>query len=252
MIFGWQPIDLRVPLAFQTRSDHPDIDSFLSSRAATFASARTALERVRNAMIVQRRASANAFMYQVGDLVQISTRVLHPRPSVGSIPKIQPLYIGPFELSEVRGPKSLSVLLPASYAVNNAFNFEDVRPWLSHAVQSLEPEHPPVLPHASANPILKILDRRRLPGRLPAGIDLIDIPCEYQVLRQSRDLEWRPSSSSLLYEEPAHEKLVAFEIRYSRDPSRPCNPVDEYPADDEYESPDEYPIAYHEELSQRL
>ena len=96
------------------------------------------------------------------------------------------------------------------------------------------------------------MDRRRLPGRLPAGVDLIDIPCEYQVLRQSGDLEWLPSSSSLLSEEPAHEKLVAFEIRYSRDPSRPCNPVDDYPADGAYESPDEYPIAYHEELRQRL
>ena len=44
LLFGWQPIDLRIPLAFQTDSQHPDIHSFLSSRVAVFASARTAME----------------------------------------------------------------------------------------------------------------------------------------------------------------------------------------------------------------
>jgi transposase InsO family protein len=36
LLFGWQPIDLRVPIAFQQHSDHSDIDSFLSSCAVTF------------------------------------------------------------------------------------------------------------------------------------------------------------------------------------------------------------------------
>jgi hypothetical protein len=76
LLSGWQPIDLRVPLAFQAHSNHPDIDSFLSSRAASFASARTALEPARKAMIAQRNAPANAHQYSVGDHVKISTAVL--------------------------------------------------------------------------------------------------------------------------------------------------------------------------------
>jgi hypothetical protein len=115
LLFGWQPIDLRVPIAFQTRSDHPDIDSYLSSRAATFASARTALERARKAMIAQRNASANAHQYNVGDQVKISTRVLQPKGDE-NVNKMQPLYVGPFEVSRLLGPKTLSVHLPDSYA----------------------------------------------------------------------------------------------------------------------------------------
>lgn len=251
LLFGWQPIDLRVPLAFQTSSDHPDIDSFLSSRVAVFESARTAMEKARKAMITQRNASANAHSYKVGDLVKISTRVLRPRPSAGSVPKLQPLYIGPFEVTCVLGPKTISVDLPESYAVNNAFNLEDVRPWLNHEAQSLEPEYPVIEPHPSSNPITKLLDRRRLPGRVPAGVELIDIPCEYQVLRTNGDVEWLPASSSLFSEEPARSFVLTFELRYARDSLRPCDSVDQYPADADYESPDEYPIALYEQLQQR-
>jgi hypothetical protein len=101
------------------------------------------MERVRKAMISQRNASANALVYQVGDLVKISTRVLQPREKA-VFKKMQPLYIGPFEVTRLLGPITVSVLLPESYAVNNAFNFEDIRPWLSHECQSLEPEYPAV------------------------------------------------------------------------------------------------------------
>jgi hypothetical protein len=45
---------------------------------------------------------------------------------------------------------------------------------------------------------------------------------------------------------------MAFELRYASDPSRPCNQVEDYPADEGYESPDEYPIALHEELAERF
>jgi hypothetical protein len=232
------------------RSAHPDIDSFLSNRAATFASARTALEQARKAMITQGNASANAHVYKVGDLVKISSRVLQPR--VGTIPKMQPLYVGPFEVSHLLGPKKLSVQLPESYAVISAFNFENVRPWFDHAAHSFEPQYPAVEPHASANPVVKILDRRRLPGRLPAGVELLEIPCECQVLRRRGKVEWLPSSSSALSDAQIRQQVVEFELRFPRDPARPCNSVAEYPTEDGYASPDEYPIASYEDLHSRL
>jgi hypothetical protein len=71
-------------------------------------------------MIAQRNASANAHVYTVGDLVYMSSRVLQPR--VSTLPKMQPLYVGPLEVSHPLGPKTLSVQLPESYAVHNAFN----------------------------------------------------------------------------------------------------------------------------------
>jgi transposase InsO family protein len=253
LLFGSQPIDLRVPIAFQTRSNHPDIDSYLSSRAATFSTARAALERARQEMIAQRNASVHAHQYQVKDQVKISTRVLQPRGSE-NVRKMQPLFVGPFEVSRLLGPKTLSVHLPDSYAVNNAFNFEDVRPWLDHAAHAYEPDYPAVHAHASCNPIMKVLDRRRLPGRLPAGVELIDIPCEYQVLRSNGDMEWLQSSASALDDEMVYQKVKEFELRYPRDPSRPCNTIQDYSVKSGYESPDELPVVlaneYHKKKSQ--
>jgi hypothetical protein len=164
---------------------------------------------------------------------------------------MQPLEVGPFEVTRLLGPKTLSVLLPESYAVNNAFDFENVRPWFSHACQSLEPEYPAVEPHPSANPIIRILDRRRLSGRMPAGVEFLDIQCEYRVTRQNGNVEWQLSSSSELANERVHQEVVAFEIRYSRNFYLPCNPVADHPElSDGYNSGDELPIADFERLSQ--
>jgi hypothetical protein len=90
------------------------------------------------------------------------------------------------------------VQLPDSYAVNNAFNFEDARPWFDHAAHSYEPQYPAVERHVSANPVVKTVNRSRLPRRLPAGLQLLDIPCEYQVLQRRGNVEWRTSSYSAL------------------------------------------------------
>jgi hypothetical protein len=135
--------------------------------------------------------------------VKVSTRVLQPKGDE-NVSKMQPLYVGPFEVSSLRGPKTLSVHLPDSHAVNNAFNFEDVRPWLHHAAHAYEPAYPAVHPHASANPTSKVLDRRRL----PAGVEVIDIPSEYQVLRRNSDMEWLQSSASALSDEAAYQELL--------------------------------------------
>jgi len=108
LLFGWQPIDIRVPLVFQQRSDHSDIDSFLTDRACMFANARAALERARDAMIKQRKASNNAHHYKVGQQVKISTRVLRPRLGQNAIPvrKLDPQFLGPFTVTALLGPKN--------------------------------------------------------------------------------------------------------------------------------------------------
>ena len=202
-------------------------------------------------MITQRNASANAHVYAVGDSVKISTRVLHPRDKGKG--KMQPHFIGPFVVSKLLGSKTLSVELPDGYDVNNAFNFEDLRPWFDHDAHTLDPEYPAVEPHPSLNPVLSVVNRRRLPGRLPAGVDIMDIPCEYQVLRKNGDVEWISYSSfQLVDSDVAKQKVVQFELRYPRSETRPCSPVSDYSDDDGYESPDEYPIAEHSELEQCL
>jgi hypothetical protein len=244
ILHGWHPIDLRVPLAFQTESPHPDFDSYLSARTADFAKAQTALIKARRVMTQQRNASANAYVYAVGDLVNISVRVLQPRFLCR---KMQLLYLGPFEVTSLLWPRTLSVSLPDSYTVNNAFNFEDVRPWVSHAAHRLEPDYPAVHAHESNNPIVKILNRRRAPGRLPAGIDIQDIPAQYQVLWTNGDVVWLPLSSSLFEGKKVRSLVTSFEIRYPRDFGRPCERVGEY-SEDEADSSDEYPISLPESV----
>ena len=98
--------------------------------------------------------------------------------------------------------------LPASCAVKNAFPFEDIRPWLDHTAHVFKPEYPAVLPHVPANPVFNILDRHRLPGRLPADVELIDIPDLYQVLRQNGAMERLPSSTSQLSDEPGFQSVM--------------------------------------------
>ena len=121
--------------------------------------------------------------------------------------------------------------------------FEDIRPWLDHVAHAFEPDYPAVLPEVSANPVINILDRRRLPGRLPADVELIDIPCEYQVLRQNGAMEWLPSSSSELSDEPGFQTMVDFELCYPRNPPLPCSPVQNYAEASGYYSPDALPLA---------
>ena len=74
-------------------------------------------------------------------------------------------------------------------------------------------------------------------------------------LRASGDIQWLPHSASELHDdEAARQQLIAFEIRFPRDPSRPCNPIADYPVESDpgYESPDEFPLALHQDLSERL
>jgi hypothetical protein len=177
------------------------------------------MERARKAMISQRKASANAHFYSIGDQFKTSTRVLKPCESPGSKAKMQQLHIGPFEVTCLLGPKSLPVHLADTYSVDSAINFEDVRPWFDHdAHANLEPEYPDVQSQPASNPIIAVVSRRRLCGRVSAGVELLDIPCGYQVLRRHGKVEGLPSSASqLLVDDFARHSLVKFELRFPRD-----------------------------------
>jgi hypothetical protein len=161
--------------------------------------------------------------------------------------------MGPFQVTRLLGRKTLSVHLLDTYSVNNAFNFEDIRPWFDQDVHALEPEYSAVRSQPASNPILAVVHRRRLCSRLSAGVELLDKPFEYQVLWCNGTVEWLPSSASqLLDDDSARHIVVKFELRYPCDNLRPCNSIKDYPEDEGYESPDEYPIALHEQLFDRL
>jgi hypothetical protein len=66
----------------------PGVESWLLSRRDEFAQAHIALERVRQAMRRDRRASARAHSYEAGDLVKVSTRVLPLRASSAQSPNL--------------------------------------------------------------------------------------------------------------------------------------------------------------------
>jgi hypothetical protein len=119
----------------------------------------------------------------------MSTRVQKRRGSTGSKAKTQQLYIGPFEVTCLLGPESLSVHLPDTYSVNNAFDFEDLRPWFDTDGHALEPEYPAVLSQPALSPIIAVVNRRLLCSRFSADVELLYIPCECQVLQDNGKVE---------------------------------------------------------------
>jgi hypothetical protein len=101
-------------------------------------------------------------------------------------PKMQPLYAGSFEFSHLHAPETMSVYFPELCTVNNASNFTDIRPKFHHAAHFFESKYPAVEPHASANPIVRVVNCRRLPGPSPSGMQLLGIPSEHQVFGARR------------------------------------------------------------------
>jgi hypothetical protein len=146
----------------------------------------------------------------------------------------------------------VTVNLPDTYLVNNAFNLEDVRPWLQHDSQLVDCDLPPVQADYLHNTVVSIVDRRKFPGRMPEGTPFLDLPCEYLVLRRDNTTQWYPSSSSILQSPEARKAILDFEWRYQRDATRPCGGVSAYPeVQVDYDSPDEYPFALRKELESR-
>jgi hypothetical protein len=118
------------------------------------------------------------------DLVKVSTRVLDPHGPGHQVPKLQPKYLGPFQVIELIG-SSVKVSLPEPFSfVHNVFNTNDIRPWLSVTEQDFEVTFPACLKSA-LNPICSILDRKQAAGRLPKNLDfLLLIPAQYFVVQK--------------------------------------------------------------------
>jgi hypothetical protein len=254
LLYGWHPTDIRVPLVFQNPSMHPDIDLYLSQRAGAFKAAQAALEKARSVMIAARGASSNAHVYKVGDLIKISTKAMKPKTTISIPKKFQPLFIGPFTITSFKGPKTVCIDLPANYRINNAFNTDNIRPWLHHDSQPSNPRlQPPLHDSSSCNPVIAILDRRHC-GRVPTDTPFLQIPCENFVLRESGELTWLSYQHVDLESASVRELIIAFECRYQRDMSRPCNGVSSYDEmdDDGYESPDEVPLGLRKEIVENL
>jgi hypothetical protein len=152
--------------------------------------------------------------------------------------------------------KTVTLELPPEYRVNNAFNFEDIRPWLSHTLQPSSAYHPVIEPHQDFNRITTILDRRPGPARHHSAADFTDPleqPCEYLVLRENGEMGWTPHSSSEWEDVKAREFVIAFECRYPRELERPCIGVKDYPeVDPDYDSPDEMPLGLRKRVKEVL
>jgi hypothetical protein len=129
LLFGWSPRDLRAPLLSpDMRCGDRDIEQWLRDRKSEFKQAQLSMEAARKAMIRAHKAASFPTEYKIGDQVKDSPDALPARcPSTVS-QKLQPKYIGPFTVLNVRG-KVLHLQMPKSYAqVHDKFNVEQVRP----------------------------------------------------------------------------------------------------------------------------
>jgi hypothetical protein len=84
-----------------------DVDTILSRYKTDFAKARVSLEKARQRMIRAARGSPNAFEYEVGDLVKMSTRTLEPQALNSQVAKLQPKFLDPFEVIELVGSSAV-------------------------------------------------------------------------------------------------------------------------------------------------
>jgi transposase InsO family protein len=228
LLFGWTPRDIRAPLAaFNPISKSlPDVESWLLSRRDEFEQAHIARERVRQGLRRDRKASARAHSYEVGDLVKVSTRVLPFRVSPAQTPKLLPLWLGPFKVLEHVGHGAYRLDLPDPYShTHPVFNVADIRPWLTSDMQVFEQHFPAIPLHPSANPVIQVLDRRRSPGRVPKDLPVEDSPAKYLVLRRDGTQEW---ISKVHLTQQERWKVVQFETAYPRSTALPCESVVRY------------------------
>ena len=205
-------------------------------------------------MIRRHKASARAHVYNVGDLVKVSTSVLLIKRTPTQSGKLTQKYVGPFDVIAVSQHGTVTLNLPQHYSrVHNVFNVCDVRPWMHDGTNEIDVSYPAVLPQPSYNPVVQILDRQRAPGRIPAHLSsLLDIHAEYFVVRHDGSTEWLHQSR---LQEPEERILVKeFERRYKRTEDKKCVSVKHYKGlvedyDEDYGSDDEVDLAWENQLS---
>jgi hypothetical protein len=109
------------------------------------------------------------------------------------------------------------------------------------------------MPHPSFHRVIQVLDRKRF-GRSPANpANLLDIPAQYLVVRQSGSTEWIRQS---FLADPESVRLVArLQMLFPRDSRRRCDPISNHPEVlDSYESTveEDVPDCFFDAVSSRL
>jgi hypothetical protein len=251
LLFGWSPQDLRAPLSCpdaKTSGDR-DIEQWLRDRKSELKKAQLSMEAARQAMIRARKAAPYPTVYKKGDKVKVSTSSLPVRCASTTSEKLQPKYIGPFTVLDVQG-KVLRLQMPRAYSqVHDKFNVEQVRPWLHSGDNVIDPDLPEIAPHPSLNPVVQVLDRKKI-GRPPKRIaSHLDIPAQYLVVHKDGSMEWVRGSH---LKTGVEKRLVKdFEFRFKRTDKLPCNPVKDYPvrlAEEDARSDDELDIGHYQDI----
>ena len=104
--------------------------------------------------------------YVPGALVWLSTKNIQLEGSR----KLQPRYIGPFEIDKVLNPVSVRLKLPQDLAIHPTFHVSLIKPF----VEGTRPEPPPPPIHVDSHSefeVSKILDSKRVNGKLYYLVD---------------------------------------------------------------------------------
>ena len=112
--------------------------------------------------------------------------------------------------------------------------------------RTVEVDYPDVTAHPTLNPVVQVLNRKRMAGRQPRALaSLMDIPAQYLVVRRDGSTSWIRGTALSGPEDI--ELLKKFELRYKRTKDLPCDPIAAYsPAmqmPDDYVSEDELDLA---------
>jgi transposase InsO family protein len=226
-LFGWTPTDLRAPFqahALQLSTACGKVDKWLKTRAAQLEEARVSLEYARQAMLRAHKKGLTSYDYKPGDQVKVSTEHLVPRAASTQRPKLQPRFVGPFEIIEQVNPGAYRLKLPASYiAVHDVFNEAQLRPWFEReGSRMLSDELPPVHAHPALNSVVQVLDRKKY-GRAPKNCHVLDIPAQFLCVRKDGTTEWVAGKD---LSEPEDKRLLReFEWRFPRSTKLPCESV---------------------------
>jgi hypothetical protein len=257
-LFGWTPTDLRAPFqaaALKLNTDCSPVDRWLKSRASELEKARVSMEYARQAMLRAHKKGIVSYDYKKGDQVKVSTEHLTPRGASTQRPKLQPRYVGPFEVMECVNAGAYRLKLPDSYvAVHDVFNESQLRPWFDReGSRILSDEFPPVHAHPALNTVVQVLDRRKH-GRAPKNCHVLDIPAKYLCVRKDGTTEWVPGRD---LPEPEDRRLLKeFEWRFPRSKELPCESVksysvEKYSTESGWVSDDELDVILGEELELR-